>query len=52
MQAQLARGHAVGDQRGASHFSSYAKAVLGPLPPGSIFLINNDQMVRRRVFDG
>lgn len=43
--AQLAQGLTAGDQSGATHFSSYAKAVLGPLPPGSIFLINNDQMV-------
>ncbi|CAB1110766.1 unnamed protein product [Ectocarpus sp. CCAP 1310/34] len=45
VRAQLARGYAAGDQRGATHFSSYARAVLGPLPPRSIFLINNDQMV-------
>ncbi|CAN0477837.1 unnamed protein product, partial [Ectocarpus sp. 12 AP-2014] len=32
------------DQSGATHFSSYARAVLGPLPTRSIFLINNDQM--------
>ena len=44
--AQLFRGYAAGDQSGATHFSSYAKAVLGPLPPKSILLINNDQMVR------
>lgn len=45
--AQLAQGRTAGDQSGATYFSSYAKAVLGPLPPGSIFLINNDQMVSR-----
>lgn len=48
VRAQLARGYAAGDQSGATHFSSYARAVLGPLPPRSIFLINNDQMVRER----
>lgn len=52
VRAQLARGYAAGNQSGATHFSSYARAVLGPLPPRSIFLINNDQMVReRKSFD-
>ncbi|CAM9235874.1 unnamed protein product [Ectocarpus sp. 13 AM-2016] len=44
VRAQLARGYTAGDQSGATHFSSYARAVLGPLPTRSIFLINNDQM--------
>lgn len=44
--AQLRQGHVAGDQSGATYFSSYAKAVLGPLPPRSVFLVNNDQMVR------
>lgn len=50
--AQLAQGRTAGDQSGATHFSSYAKAMLGPLPLGSIFLINNDQMVSVDVVRG
>ncbi|CAN0108202.1 unnamed protein product, partial [Sphacelaria rigidula] len=41
---QMRRGSSAGDQSGASYFSGYAKAVLGPLPSRSILLINNDQM--------
>ena len=46
MGAQLWRGYAAGDQSGATYFNSYAKGVLGPLPPSSFFLTNNNQMVR------
>ncbi|CAM9315112.1 unnamed protein product, partial [Hapterophycus canaliculatus] len=44
VRTQLSNGYAAGDQSGATHFSAYARAVLGPLPPRSILLINNDQM--------
>ncbi|CAM9546150.1 unnamed protein product, partial [Scytosiphon promiscuus] len=44
VRTQLSNGYAAGDQSGATYFSSYARAVLGPLPLRSILLINNDQM--------
>lgn len=47
---QLRRGQAAGDQSGATYFNSYARAVLGPLPPKAVLLINNDQMVRLTMF--
>jgi hypothetical protein len=31
-------------QSEANYFSSYAKAVLHPLPKGTLLLINNDQV--------
>lgn len=43
--AQLRRGYVAGNQSEATWFSSYAKAVLGPLPRDSMLLVNNDQMV-------
>lgn len=49
VRTQLSHGYAAGDQSGATYFSAYARAVLGPLPSRSIFLINNDQMVRNFV---
>ncbi|CAN0030464.1 unnamed protein product, partial [Choristocarpus tenellus] len=42
--AQLLKGYEVGDQSQAMYFSRYARAVLEPLPQGSVLLINNDQM--------
>ncbi|CAM9623308.1 unnamed protein product, partial [Discosporangium mesarthrocarpum] len=41
---QISIGSVVGDQSQANYFSNYAKAVLEPLPKGTVFLINNDQM--------